>query len=190
MSKNNENSDGSFMSVLLALKENAMYNTNVAELMIVNGCTYLVRISEEQVEKSGEEDPEKISLIVLQDLAINNQGNFYTRRRGYVLFKFYTQENVNGFIEAVKQANNGIELKQINDTFSCTPLNNSKENIEAIALDNLTINVGDCVLIIFNNTNFHINLEKFKREDTLQDAGRYVSHSKENGIIIGTISAI
>ena len=35
MSKNNETTDGSFLSVLLALKENVMFNLNVADLAIV-----------------------------------------------------------------------------------------------------------------------------------------------------------
>ena len=108
-----DKNDGSFMSLLLTLKENIMFNTNVAEVMIVKN----------------------------------------------------------------------IDSKYI----YCSEINNDKHIYPCYKLKDLTVNENDCVLVLFTNTDFRLNLEKLKLGQEIQNGNERCEHKKDYAIIIGIL---
>ena len=107
------NNDGNLLSLLNVLKENVMFNTNVAEVMIVK-----------------------------------NKDSKYVY---------------------------------------CSDINNDKNIYPCYTLNTLDVNEGDCVLVLFTNTDFRLNLEKIKNNEPLQNGNKRCEHKKDYAIIIGIL---
>lgn len=81
----------------------------------------------------------------------------------------------------------GIVQRIDNDNIYCTLLNNNQINIQCIKLKDLELNIGDCVLIIFTNSNFKVNLLKYRNNQVTQVLNTNELHTTNNGVIIGII---
>lgn len=191
MSKNNETTDGSFLSVLLALKENVMFNLNVADLAIVNDWVILANIDKSQVDFENILTPaedKEITFTKLEELAEAQEGQYFKTDEVNVIFKFYNKTKAEQFSTNVHEEANEVNPVVDINTYICNPINNSNETISAVKLNNVDVDIGDCVLILFTNTDFRTNLDKIRKNIAPQDGNKYVSHSKENGVIIGIIN--
>ena len=73
------------------------------------------------------------------------------------------------------------------DNYTITSLNNPSIKLKCLKLKNLQINLKDIVLVLFTNSDFRLNLNKIKNNQVTQKIEDENLHSKNFGIIIGSI---
>ena len=72
-------------------------------------------------------------------------------------------------------------------SYMCTSIDNSNISFQTYALSNITINIGDYVLVLFCDDDFRANYRRAKRGQALQNSETEQKHTMSYGIIIGTI---
>lgn len=77
-------------------------------------------------------------------------------------------------------------VESVDSEIRCSLLNNKKTIIHCAKLENLEVSKGDCVLVIFTNTDFRNNLKRLSNNQTLLEVTE-VTHKINCGIIIGII---
>ena len=106
------------------------------------------------------------------------------------------QNNTNDFLEILLALKRNInknlnvadvaQIININGKISCKLLS-TNETIECIALQNLSLEKGDVVLILYCDTEFQTNLMRIKNNSITKENTSKIYHSKSYGIIIGLI---
>lgn len=69
----------------------------------------------------------------------------------------------------------------------CELLSDSNKKISVLKMPSLSVSIGDVVQIIFNDTDFRSNLQKYNNNKTLQTISSNL-HSSNYGVILGNFS--
>lgn len=81
-----------------------------------------------------------------------------------------------------------VEVKKIStNSITVSVLTNPQQMLECVALQNLDVQLNDIMLVIFTNTDFRTNLNKFKNNQTLQKIDNQTMHTKNTGVLVGLI---
>lgn len=86
---------------------------------------------------------------------------------------------------------NVAEIGEINridgDVYDVISINNESVKYKCIALQGLSLNMHDIVLVVFTNTNYKLNLNRIGNNQLTQNIESNELHSVNNGVVIGII---
>ena len=94
------------------------------------------------------------------------------------------KENV---FRTLNVADLGIVTKIDGDIVQCKFLTNNNVAINCIKLNNISVKLGDVVLITFTNTDFRVSLAQYKTNQEVITRSSQIYHDIRYGVIIGII---
>ena len=74
-----------------------------------------------------------------------------------------------------------------NDSITCININNEQQRLKCIAFQNLVIQKGDIVLVMFTDEDYRQNIKRIKNNERQQNYETTILHSLNYGVIIGII---
>lgn len=80
-----------------------------------------------------------------------------------------------------------VQITQVGTSIKASLLTNPTQVIECVTLQNLDIQQNDIALAIFTNTDFRVNLEKYKNGQKIQKLDNSTLHSKNAAVIVGLV---